>query len=274
MMVTLTILLFCKTSSLEKETDLLRQKNEAIEAINNQTRQLAHHQRLETIGVLTSSIAHEFNNLLTPIMGYSLMALEKLSEDSQLYEEMIEIYESSRQAKEIISRLNDLSRKNNGNVFRQISPDDLIKKTITVATPAKPSEVEIRLDLNCWDQRIQANEIQFSQMILNLVLNAFHAMDRGGVLSVTTSFDEDSIFLRFEDTGRGISEDILPKIFEPFFTTKETGRGTGLGLAIVAQVVEDHHGEIQVSSQVGEGTVFLVRLPRSTIPPDESINNY
>lgn len=254
-----------RTAIIQRQAEALHRKNEAVEALNRQTQELAHHQRLEIIGTLTSSIAHEFNNLLTPIMGYSLMALERLPpEEEELYDDILEIYNASRKAKNIISRLSDLSRKNTAMTFREVSPDELIRKTLDVATPAKPRKVELKLDLNCWDQRIQANEIQLSQLLLNLILNGFHAMeDRGGVLTVSTSFDETHIRIRVGDTGCGIPKEHLSKIFEPFFTTKEAGKGTGLGLAIVAQVVEDHHGEITVESTVGHGTTMAVSLPRS-----------
>ena len=252
-----------RTARIQREADALRVKNEEIQRLNRQLQQLSHHQRLETIGRLTASIAHEFNNLLTPIMGYSLMALEKLPpEEEELSDNLVEIYESSRKAKEIISRLSDLSRKNTENYFREVSVDELVRRTLAVAKPAKPEEVELRLDLNCWDQRIQANEIQLSQLLLNLVLNGFHAMECGGALTVRTSFDEKWVHLTIQDTGCGIRQEDLPHIFEPFFTTKEAGKGTGLGLAIVAQVVEDHKGKITVDSAPGRGTTFRVKLPR------------
>ena len=256
--VILLLHLMRRTERMEREAEALRRRNEAAE-------ELAHHQRLETLGTLTSSIAHEFNNLLTPIMGYSMMALEKLPpEEEALYDDILEIYSASRKAKTIISRLSDLSRKNTASVFRTVSPDELVQKTLDVANPAKPPKAEIKLNLNCWDQRIQANEIQMSQMLLNLILNGFHAIgDEPGTLTVETSFDENSIHIRIADTGCGIPEDIRGKIFQPFFTTKEAGRGTGLGLAIVAQVVEDHHGKIRVDSKVGEGTAFTISLPRN-----------
>ncbi len=265
MLFSFCLKMFRKTIAMEKETEALRKKNEAIAKVIRQTRELAHHQRLETIGMLTSSIAHEFNNLLTPIMGYSLMTLEKLQPDQELYDDILEIYESSNKAKEIISRLNDLSRKNTDTSFRQMSPDTLIRKTVSIAKPAKPEDVQIKLDLNCDDQWINANEIQFTQLLLNLVLNAFHAMEDGGTLSARTSFDEEHIHISISDTGCGMTAEVQKKIFEPFFTTKETGRGTGLGLAIVAQAVEDHRGRILVSSKVGEGTTFHIRLPRVVI---------
>jgi len=155
---------------LQKEADALRQRNEEAE-------RLAHHQRLETIGTLTASIAHEFNNLLTPIMGYSLMALEQLPPENEgLYDDILEIYNASQKAKQIISRLSDLSRKNTSMTFHSVSPDELIRHTMDVAASAKPHKVEIRMNLNCWDQRIRANEIQISQMLLNLILNSFNAM--------------------------------------------------------------------------------------------------
>ena len=262
MLLYLGLKLFYKTIVMEKETEALRRKNEAIAKVIRQNRELAHHQRLQTIGMLTSSIAHEFNNLLTPIMGYSLMTLEKLQPEQELYDDILEIYESSCKAKEIISRLNDLSRKNTDTSFRLMSPDVLIRKTIAIAKPAKPENVQVKLDLNCDDQRLNANEIQFTQLLLNLILKAFHAMDEGGTLSVITSFDEAHIHIRIGDTGCGMSSEVQKKIFEPFFTTKDSGRGTGLGLAIVAQAVEDHRGKIMVNSKEGEGTTFHIRFPR------------
>lgn len=257
-----------RTTRIQREAEVLRKKNLAMEELNRQTQKLAHHQRLEIIGTLTSSIAHEFNNLLTPIMGNSMMALERLpSDEDALYEELLEIYSASCKAKEIISRLSDLSRKNTETCFRQVAPDEVIRKMVKTAEPARAENVQINMNLNCWDQRLTANEIQLSQMVLNLILNGFHAMEPdGGVLTLTTSFDETHIHIQVSDTGCGISKEIRGKIFEPFFTTKETGKGTGLGLAIVAQMVEDHHGQISVDSSVGKGTTFTVKLPRLHIP--------
>lgn len=253
-----------RANRIQQEAEILQQKNQAMEELNRQTQKLAHHQRLEIIGTLTSSIAHEFNNLLTPIMGNSMMALERLpSDEEELYDELLEIYSASCKAKEIISRLSDLSRKNTETCFRQVAPDELIRKMVRTAEPARAENVQINMNLNCWDQRLTANEIQISQLMLNLILNGFHAMEPdGGILTLSTSFDENNIHIQVSDTGCGIAGEIRSKIFEPFFTTKETGKGTGLGLAIVAQVVEDHMGKIQVESTVGNGTTFTVSLPR------------
>ena len=241
-----------------------------LEEINRQTRELAHHQRLETIGTLTAAISHEFNNLLTPIMGYSLMTLEKLPpEEEELTDNLVEIYNASEKAKQIISRLSDLARKSPPEVFRPLSPDAVVRKALDIALPAKPEGVTVKLNLNCWDQRIRANEVQICQLLLNLILNAFHAMEDGGELTIDTAFDDRFVNLEVADTGCGIPAEIREKIFEPFFTTREGGRGTGLGLAIAAQVAEDHRGTIEVDSAPGAGARFRVRLPR-LLEPEEA----
>ena len=246
-----------------RELALLREKNEAMEELNRQTQELAHHQRLETIGTLTSSIAHEFNNLLTPIMGYSMLSLEKLPpEEEELYDNILEIYNASRKAKEIISRLSDLSRKNTALTFQYVSPDELAERVLAVAAPVRPQRVEVRTELDCRHVWFRGNETQLSQMLLNLVLNAYQAMPpAGGTLTLHTWSDDTQVCFAVGDTGCGIPQNALPQIFDPFYTTKESGKGTGLGLAIVQQVVEEHGGQITVTSQVGEGTVFTIRFP-------------
>ena len=255
-----------RSGRLQQEAEELRARNEAMEELNRQTRELAHHQRLETLGTLTSSIAHEFNNLLTPIMGYSMMALEKLPpEEEELYDSILEVYNASCTAKKLISRLSDLSRKNNDGTFHLASMDELIQRSLDVAEPARKDNVEIRLDLNCQEQRIRVNEIQISQLILNLILNAFQAMEeKGGKLTIRTAFDEGNVYMYLRDTGCGIPRENRKRIFDPFFTTKESGRGTGLGLAIAAQVAEDHRGSITVDSREGQWTEFTVCLPRES----------
>lgn len=257
----------------EQELNRLRKRQEALEAINHQTRELAHHQRLETIGTLTASISHEFNNLLTPIMSYSLLTLEKLPpEEEELCENMMEVYSASQKAKAIISRLSDLSRKNSPRTFREASVDELAKKALDIAMPAKPETVQVQLNLNCWDIRIRANEIQICQMLLNLILNAFQAMEQGGILEVSSTFDDDQVHITLTDSGCGIPEELRKRIFDPFFTTKEPGKGTGLGLAIVAQVLEDHAGRIEVTDSPSGGAKFHISLPRHLEPDAEELS--
>ncbi len=171
----------------DRELRKLKEKNRAMEELTRKTQELAHHQRLETIGTLTSSIAHEFNNLLTPIMGYSMMTLEKLPQDMDIYDDVLEIYNASCKAKDIISRLSELSRKNTETVFEKLSPDELVNKMLKVTAPALPKNVDISRDLRCPEKTIYGNEIQLSQLLLNLILNAFQAMSsEGGMIYVST----------------------------------------------------------------------------------------
>ncbi len=247
----------------QRELTVLRRKNEAIQALNRQTNELAHHQRLETIGTLTSSIAHEFNNLLTPIMGYSILALEQLpQEETELYDNILEIYDASRKAKDIIARLSALSRKTDPAQVQPLSPDALVRRVLDTAAPARPARVAVETRLHSGDLRILGNETQLCQMLLNLLLNAFQAMeDRGGVVTVEAEADGDWARFRVSDNGPGIPAAIRDRIFQPFFTTKEAGRGTGLGLAIVQQVVESHGGVIAVEEAPGGGARFTIHLP-------------
>lgn len=271
LLVLLVILTGRRNERAQRELATLQEKNAAMEALNRQTRELAHHQRLETIGTLTSSIAHEFNNLLTPIMGYSILALERLPPDEEeLYDNLLEIYNASRKAKDIISRLSDLSRKNTALTFQYVAPDDLVRKVLEVAAPVRPARVRVETELRCRHLWLHGNETQLSQLLLNLILNAYHAMEaEGGVLTVSTSAGGDAILMRVSDTGRGIPPEVMPHIFEPFFTTKEGGKGTGLGLAIVQQVVEEHRGTISVDSAPGRGAVFTVKFPIAPLEEPE-----
>ena len=245
-----------------KELELLREKNEAMAILNEQTRELAHHQRLEMIGTITSSIAHEFNNLLTPIMGYSVLTLEQLPSDKEeIYDNVLEIYQASLRAREITSQLSRLTYKNKTAVNVPIHLDDLVKNVLHVAVPAMPEGVQVEQDLNSGGVVFFGNDTQISQMILNLVLNGFQAMEeKGGVLKVCTYLKEKEVFLVVSDQGVGIPEERIKNIFEPFFTTKETGKGTGLGLAIVQQVVSDHEGQIELETEEGRGTTFRIKF--------------
>lgn len=247
----------------QAELDLLRQKTRAMEELSAQTQQIAHRQRLETIGTLTSGIAHEFNNLLTPIMGYSILILEKLpAEDTESYDNALEIYKASQKAKKIISRLSNLSRKNTAQTFRAVSPDRLAEQVLEVAGPVRPKTVHIETGFACGGQDVLGDETQLFQLLLNLVLNAFEALGaQGGTVRVSTAAQGSHVVLRVADNGPGIPEEARDKIFDPFFTTKGSGKGIGLGLAIVYQIVETHGGSITMESAAGQGTAFTVSLP-------------
>ncbi len=248
-----------------RKLEELRKENESMEELMRKTQELEHIQRLEMIGTMTSGIAHEFNNLLTPIMGYSIMTLEKIpEEDTELSENVIEIYNASRKAKDVIRRLSELSRKNDSSTMTRLSPEDVIRKVWETALPAKPKNVVAVIESDCGDWMFNANETQMTQLFLNLIINAFHAMEEnGGTLriSVRAVNVTNEVVFQISDTGTGIPEEVLPHIFAPFYTTKEAGKGTGLGLAIAKNVVDQYNGSINVKSEPGKGSTFTVRLP-------------
>lgn len=257
-----------------KEITILRAKKETLEAINEQTKEMAHHQRLETIGQLTSGVAHEFNNLLTPIMGYSLMIMEHLPEnDTESYDNLLEIYQASQKAKALISRLSDLSRKNSAVSMGNISPNIIVTEAVSMAMTSKPIYIDLETDLQCIGVMLYGNKAQLSHMFLNLILNAYHAIedrmleeeDFVGNVIIRNYVEDDQIIYTVSDNGTGMSKEIQKKIFDPFFTTKMKGRGTGLGLAIVMQTVEEHKGKITVESKVGEGSTFLLSFPLAEV---------
>ena len=261
----LLLLLFMRRENAASSAELrvLKKKNEAMEEINQKMQALAHHQRLETIGTMTASIAHDFNNLLTPIMGYSIMTMEMLPADAtDLQENLMEIYDASVKAKDIVTRLAELTKKGKEENFSEIEVDEVIQSALKVTLPAKPKEVDIKVNFNAEGEKIKADRTQISQLVMNIVLNAYDAMrEEGGTLLVSTRISGEEVVLRFKDDGCGMDTETMSRIFDPFYTTKESGKGTGLGLAIVAQIIETHGGKIYVDSEPGVGTEFRIYIP-------------
>ena len=259
----LLVLMRRANAASSAELRALKKRNEAMEEINQKMQALAHHQRLETIGTMTASIAHDFNNLLTPIMGYSIMTMEMLPADAtDLQDNLMEIYDASVKAKDIVTRLAELTKKGNEENFKEIDVDEVIKSALKVTLPAKPKEVEVKANFDAEGEKIKADRTQISQLVMNIVLNAYDAMrEEGGTLLVSTRISGEEVVLRFKDNGCGMDTETMSRIFDPFYTTKESGKGTGLGLAIVAQIAETHGGKIYVDSEPGEGTEFRVYIP-------------
>ncbi|MEF9971199.1 MAG: ATP-binding protein [Oscillospiraceae bacterium] len=255
----------------EKETAQLRRRNKALADINSQEQEMAHHQRLQTIGTLTAGVAHEFNNLLTPIMGYSMLALEQLpDQQSELYDELLEIYQAACKSKEIVSRISSLSSKHMEITFKLLSLDRVVESVVTVLLPNKPANVELVTELNCGERLLRGSETHLSQVILNLCINSLHAMQgMGGVLKLHTELIQNELGawaqLVVSDTGVGISAKELPLVFEPFYTTRPAGAGSGLGLPIVRQILDEHGGRVSLESSPQKGTRVTVLLP---LPPE------
>lgn len=234
---------------------------------------LSESQRLATIGTIAAVIAHEFNNLLTPVVSYSQFALQSLKggqPDLALIEKALtKSALAGEKAGRICSSMLGLARGQAD--YGPVEVMRLVEDVLAVLArdPAKDG-IALRVQV-APGLRVLGDSVQLEQVLLNLLINARQALlsqGRGGSLVVRAEADVDhgEAVVAVSDTGPGIAPQHLPRIFEPFFTTKATpsrgqNRGTGLGLSICKQIVEAHRGSIRVDSEPGKGTTFTVRLP-------------
>jgi CheY-like chemotaxis protein len=237
-------------------------------------------QRMEAIGTLSGGVAHDFNNILTVILGHTEVLLQALQSSPAEYEHLKSIDEASRRASALTRQLLAFSRKQvlQPKVFNLnsliVDLDKMLRRLIS-----EDIELETVTDPQLGATRTDPGQIE--QVVMNLVVNARDAMNSGGRITIETAnvtLDEDyaqshpgarpgpHVMLAVSDTGEGISPEILPHIFEPFFTTKEVGKGTGLGLSTVYGIVKQSGGNIWVYSQQGRGTTFKIYFPRVDEP--------
>ncbi len=222
--------------------------------------QLVRKDRLINVGHMAAAIAHEINNPMTVLHG-SLEEIEatKGSINNEIIENMLHV---SRRIKNIISNLLIFTRQSD----HQVKPTDInsiIKNTfLLINNLLHKSAIEYKLELSEDELVIAVDQVQIQQVFLNIIFNAMHAMEQGGLLKIKSYTQDNNICISFDDNGTGIAEEDLKSIFLPFFTTKEVGEGTGLGLSISHGIIEDHEGSISVTSQAGIGTVFTITLPK------------
>jgi len=217
--------------------------------------------RLETLGRLAGNVVHDFNNLLMVIDGYARILLEERQLSKSAQESAEEILRASGRAAALTQQLLAFSRGKS----LDPKPVDLnlqLMQMRPMLMRLLGETVMLDYELSTEPASILAHLSQVEQVLLNLIVNARDAMPVGGRIVVRTRLSPDRVFLDFEDNGAGIPADLQPRIFEPFFTTKPEGKGTGIGLALVAEAVAEWAGRIQVSSSPGEGTQFVLDLPR------------
>ncbi len=230
--------------------------------------QLTESQRLATIGTISAVIAHEFNNLLTPIISYSQFALQSAQSekpDLELIQKALgKSFTSATKAGRICQSMLALARGESS--FGPVDVQHLVDETLAVmARDPKKDGIALRVHIQP-GLRVLGDAVQLEQVLLNLLINARQSMlGKGGSLSIKAVADGPMVRLQVIDSGCGVPEKLLGRIFEPFFTTKGTVRrgeskGTGLGLAICKQIIEHHQGRIEVQSQVGKGTCFTLQL--------------
>ncbi len=237
-------------------------------------KQLAHSQRMESVGSLAGGVAHDFNNILTVIMGFASLLEQNPSNPQKVLQSVKVILKTAERGASLVKQLLTLARKAES-VFQPLVINDLIQEALNIARSTFPKSILISSEIQPDPIRIHADYTQIHQIFVNLILNAKDAMPNGGNLSVkmreaepneivTNERSEDFrkyVLLEIADTGTGMDPETKSKIFDPFFTTKGLGKGTGLGLALVYGIVESHRGFITVDTTLHEGTKFRVFLP-------------
>jgi len=232
-------------------------------------------QKMESIGNLAGGIAHDFNNLLFPIIGMSEMLLEDLSEDSLEYENAQEIFLAGKRAGDLVNQILAFSRQSE-HKMTPVRVQNVLKEVLKLSRSTIPTNIELQQNIQQNCGLVMADPTQVHQVAMNLITNAFHAIEgKNGAINIelkditlkknelhdSTLQPGQYVRLSVSDNGIGMSQDTIHNIFEPYFTTKKQGKGTGLGLAVVYGIVKEHGGDIKVHSKVGEGTTFNVFFP-------------
>jgi signal transduction histidine kinase/CheY-like chemotaxis protein len=249
--------------------ELERKVEERTQELRAAQEQLLQSEKLASIGQLAAGVAHEINNPMGVILGFSQGILKTLPEDDPLKKPLTTMEKESLRCKRIVQNLLDFARRSeptlhltNINELIDASCDLVVHQTslqnvklVKSYDPALPS--------------IMADPNQLQQVFINIILNAYQAMPDGGTLHITTRTVSLELQVIFADTGTGIPSESVQNIFDPFFTTKEVGEGTGLGLSVSYGIVKAHGGDIEVESQVGKGTTFAIKLPLDKSEGDE-----
>ncbi len=243
--------------------------NDMISELNKRSKQLVQAQKLASLGRLTSGVAHELNNPLNNISTSIQILIEEIEEEDLEYKKelLVGAEKEVERGKEIVRSLLEFARERTL-TLKQVNFLDLVNSAIKHVKSEIPDNIRLKVEV---PDNIQATVgLRIRSVMINLITNAVHAMKDGGEITIKAKneFDREGFSFQVIDTGEGIPQNIITKIFDPFFTTKDVGKGSGLGLSITYGIMEQHSGNISVSSEVGKGTTFTCFLPFHQ--PDQS----
>jgi hypothetical protein len=224
--------------------------------------QLQLREKMASLGLLAAGVAHEVNTPLTGISSFTQMLLDQSPEGDPRTALLEKIERQTERASKIVNNLLNFARQGRAS-FVPVQLNAVVRDVLSLLEhQLTRARVKVRLDLSESLPEVPGDENKLQQVFLNLILNAQDAMSSGGWLSIRTSLLRDEVAVVVSDTGQGISQEDIKRIYDPFFTTKRAGAsGTGLGLSITYGIIQEHSGQIQVESSVGQGTSFQIRLP-------------
>jgi len=266
-------------SELKKKTEKLNQAKHELEEwsktlevkVRERTKelmetqeQLIHSEKMATIGTLAGGVAHEINNPMLAILISTQTLLKDITDENQR-KSLLRIEESTKRCRDIVQTLLRYSRKPEVGEFKSIDLNKVISDSCNLLQHQLEKD-NVKIETEYGDiARIEGNPNELQQVFTNLILNAGDAIKKTGKpgkITIRTSQEGKFIVSNVIDNGIGIPEENIKRIFDPFFTTKDVGEGTGLGLSIAYKIIEKHKGEIDVSSKVGKGTTFTIKLPK------------
>ena len=243
---------------LEKSHRELQVSHQELEQAQTQ---LIRTEKLASIGQLAAGVAHEINNPLGTILIYSHLIQKSLEPDDPKREDIALVISEANRAKDIVQGLLSFAREKKLRAS-EVNVNDILEEVLSlVVNQSLFHNIKIKKSFDQGPQTIVADETQLKQVFLNIILNAAQAMEGNGKLTISTIFDKKQIKIKIADTGPGIPPEVMGKLFSPFFTTKE--KGTGLGLAISYGIIERHQGKIDVETDLGKGSTFVITLPVS-----------
>jgi len=254
----------CLPYTIEQLKKTVKELNLSHEQLASTQAALMQSEKLASMGQLAAGIAHEVNNPLGIVLVYAHLLLDEYKNQPEMREDLEMIARHADRCKKIVAGLLHFSRQNKV-VYQETDVRRLVDQTLRAIPQPDGVRVDVRHELA--DPRAELDGDQITQVLTNLITNAYAAMPNGGTLKAVTSGTDDVVTITVGDTGVGIPDENREKIFEPFFTTKQIGKGTGLGLAVTYGIVKMHSGDIRVESNADPdrgptGTTFTVTLPR------------
>ncbi|MBN2361703.1 MAG: cache domain-containing protein [Deltaproteobacteria bacterium] len=243
--------------------DALSKRQQQLETCMH--RQLGHSEKLASIGRLAAGIAHEVNNPLTGVLTFASMLKKRPTFEEQDRQDLDIILHETTRVREIVKGLLEFAREVPSSK-QPLDLNEVIGRTLPLLKNQKEFyKINVVERLAAGLPKIEGDQNQIQQVLLNLCLNACEAMPSGGQLTIATLHEHDQVQVSLSDTGCGIKQELLDRIFEPFFTTKPVGKGTGLGLSVSYGIIHQHNGTIEVNSAEGMGATFTVTFP--AMPP-------